>query len=280
MHSVLRILSLLLLGLLPTQLSHAGPQDIPNGQAFKKLQNEITSLHADITDLKSQILDMRDPSAKYPYVEQVPLGDGATRTLLYAANEWSYHGKDTSKYFDDSGDPGAEFGEGELINALGEFSYHYAYYYNETESYNVRTPMLPPLFDCPRGGQARPTSGFKTGEPYLVQQTFRNFAGGIVFSNNTPDSGAYFCDGQLYEVLEGRGFGNLSCIQKAYYRGNTTGGYNPDPYNPNRVSSFDQTYGFGPFPGAFAGRLIPETNGLVGTLYLEIIAPDGCIPEK
>ena len=263
MRSYLHILSLLVLGILSIQLSHAGPQDVPNGQAFKQLQDEITSLEA-------QILDLRDPSAKYPYVEQVSLGDGTTRTLLYAANEWSYHGKDTVKY-DGSGDPGADFGEGELINALGEFSYHYAYYYAETESYSVRTPRLPPLFDCPRGGVARPRT-------YLIQQTFRNFSGGIVFSNTTPDSGAYFCDGRLYEVLEGRGFGNLSCVQKAYYRGYTTGGYNPE--GDLLDSSFDSTYGRGPFPGAYAGRLIPETNGLVGTLYLEIIAPDGCIPEK
>ena len=267
--SLLRILSLLLLGVLPTQLSHAGPQDIPNGQAFKKLQNEITSLNADIADLKSQILDMRDPSAKYPYVEQVSLGDGTTRTLLYVANEWSNHGRDTGKY-DSSGDPGADFGGGKLINALGEFSYNYAYYYAETESYNVKIPRLPPLFECPRGEVARPLT-------YLVQSSIHNYDGGILFSNTTPDSGVYFCDQKYFEVLEGRGFGNLSCIRKAYYRGYASGGFNPEGI---RGSSFDSTYSFGPFPGDYAGRFVPETNGLVGTLYYEIIAPDGCIVKK
>ena len=62
--SILRILSLFLLGLLPMHWSYAGAQDVPRGQAFKKLQEEITSL-------KSQIVELSDPSAKYDYLEQV-----------------------------------------------------------------------------------------------------------------------------------------------------------------------------------------------------------------
>ena len=82
-------------------------------------------------------------------------------------------------------------------------------------------------------------------------------------------SGVYRCPsfdqiGEYY-VLEGEGLGGYECIQNVVYYGGLGAG-NVVGFQTNWEGSLR------------TGYFDPESNGLFGTYYLEIIAPPGCIP--
>lgn len=248
--SILRILSLFLLGLLPMQWSYAGPQDVPRGQAFKKLQDEITSL-------KSQIVELSDPSAKYDYLEQVVRGDGTTITKFYAFEEYSYDG---TYYNDDS-----FIGRDSLVNALGAFEGSYEIIRRE-EPHSKTTS-----YECPNGEEPTPITS-------SMEWTWRSRSGAIHFTSETPNAGRYRCSQStpnfknFFSVYEGRGLGAYSCITKAVYYGLGYGA-ETEGYELN----WETDLGYYRMESGVFKR---ETNGRPGTNYVEITAPDGCIPEK
>jgi hypothetical protein len=274
MHSFLRIL-VVLFAYIPTHLSYGASEQVTNGKPFKELQNQLKTLTAENAELKDRVSDLSDPSAKYPYVEQVSLGNGMTKTVLFKINEWSYKGTDNGTL---------DSGTGPLINALGKFTATYDFYYGGIRTYyKYAEPRVPPLYDCPFGGEADPIPMNRENSAYLVQYSLHNLTGGMMFDNISRDAGLYRCQDnatghpQLFKVLSGRGVGKFSCIESAFLYGYTWGGYDPSFSPP---VSFDDTIWYGAYPGGYTGRFRPETNGLTGTSYIEIIAPDGCIPEK
>lgn len=256
MHFYIRKLTvLMLLGFFTLQIEPTQAKE--NGQPLQKLEEKIAALSAELAAVK-------DPSTKYSYLEQTSLGDGRVRTKLFFHEEHSFY--DRVERF--------ELGGGPNINALGVFQLDYSYY-------DIGVGSFPqpdtPLFNCPLGGDV------SFGFPSLVQYALHNERGAIHFTTATPNAGRYICNDPIsrrasFIVLEGYGVGEFACIEQAYVHGYTFGGY--DPEFPPFFGAFENAYSDLIGIGGYTGVFRPETNGLPGTLYLEIIAPDGCIPEK
>ena len=207
--------------------------------------------------LQAQIVDLRDPSAKYNYLEQVSQGDGTTITKFYAFEEYSYDGTLYNE--------GSFVGRDSLVNALGAFEGFF-------EIRPLAEPHSKPAsYECPNGEAPEPIAS-------SAEWVWRSRTGAIHFTSETPNAGRYRCSQStpdyknFFSVYEGRGLGAYSCITKAVYYGLSYGA-ETEGYELN----WETDLGYYRMESGVFKR---ETNGRPGTLYVEITAPDGCIPEK
>jgi hypothetical protein len=198
----------------------------------------------------------QDPSSKYNYLEQTPTDNGEVLTRFYAFEEYSYDG-----VIDDQG---GFSGRDTNVNALGSFTG----FFKITRLDAPHTKESDYL--CPNGEAPTPQAS-------RIDWSWRSTSGALHFTSETPNAGRYKCEQYpsgvgFFGVYEGRGLGDLSCITKAVYYGlgygAETNGYD---------ISWQTDLGYIDMETAV---FKPETNGLPGTNYVEITAPEGCIPSK
>ncbi len=229
--------------------------------------------------LQGQIQELNDPSSHYSYIEQVDLGDGRTWTKLYYYEQASYSSFMNTNHVIDN-DSGTEIRSVEydfhesLVNALGAFRSE-----GRFQRTNEAAPSDPNAVDielpvsCPGG--ATPIR-FPFEASYDL--TLRNEAGAIILgTHRSPMSDIYTClpftyEGRSYEfgvyyILEGEGIGAHECIESILYYGADGAGLDTGYV---KAASGDITVGY----------FNPESNGLPGTYYLEIVAPNDCLPKK
>ena len=198
----------------------------------------------------------QDPSANYAYLEQTAIGNGEFVTKLYAFEEYSYTG-----VLDGAG---GFSGSDTIINALGSFQGFFKITRLDAPHSKVADYL------CPNGDAPTPSAS-------RIDWSWRTSTGAIHFTSETPNAGRFECEQYpagtgFFGVYEGRGLGTFSCITKAVYYGlgygaETTG------YEIN----WQTDLGFVDMETAVFRR---ETNGLPGTNYVEITAPEGCILTK
>jgi len=194
-----------------------------------------------------------NPSANYPYLEQTTNEEGLTFTKLYAFEDYSY---DLTL----DGEGGFS-GRDTNVNALGSFTGFFKVVTTD-EPHTKESPYL-----CPGGTEPLPVAS-------RMEWSWRSKDGAIHFSSETPNAGRFDCPGSTagFGVYEGRGMGSFACITQAFYYGFAYGGENKG-YDLSWETGFQ-------FIDMEIAVFKPETNGLPGTNYIEIAAPEGCIPPK
>ena len=250
--------------------------------AETKVPNEFTSgtpakaseVNENFSDLNSKIEAISKPENSYSVVSTETLDSGLVRTTLYAYELSDYSGYNRQDTFN----PNLYLGEGteHIINALGTFRGEWSYIYDDTKTVTINNLSDTSPIACPDGSAM---SRSDSDARYSV--TWRNVQGAFVFSNiGTVNAGIYYCNpnkftadnGISYEFgeyyyLEGKGAGIYSCVERAAWHG---------AYMLDASSFWDKVYS-GSGRQVVTGVFDRKNNGLWGTYYLEIDAPEGCL---
>lgn len=201
------------------------------------------------------------------FLEQRTLPDGDVFTKLYMYESGHYSGFSINRRPDGAFE---SWGEEFMTNALGTFVGNYIYVYPPSEEIPAPTNTDLPA-SCPDG--EAPVFDFQAS----YSLSYRNQTGAIHLDTTIGDmSGIYFCPSydcgvdcpntfNHYYIMEGEGLGGYECIKKVVSYGLLGGG---------NARGFKKIRG----QNAVTGYFDPDSNGLFGTYYLEIIAPPGCIP--
>lgn len=254
-----RLFSYLLL--LPTLSFAQVPHTFNNGEVA-----DANKINENFSQLSALVLGTGDSSR---FLEQRTLPDGNVFTKLYFYESGHYSGVTINRRPDGAYE---SWGDESLTNALGTFVGKYTYVYPPAEEIPPPTNTDLPA-TCP-GGEA-PEFDFQAS----YAASYRNQTGAIHFDTTIGDmSGIYLCpsydcgsdcptgDGpRPYYIWEGEGLGGYECIESVVLHGLLGGG---------NARGFKKIRG----PYAETGYFNPESNGLFGTYYLEIVAPAGCIP--
>jgi hypothetical protein len=243
--------------------------------------NEFTSgtpakaseVNENFSDLSSKIEAISKPESSFLVLSTETLDSGLVRTMLYAYELSDYSGYSRQ----DTSNPNLYLGEGteHIINALGTFRGEWSYIYDETKTGTNNNLSETSPIACPDG-----SAMVRSDSDARYSVTWRNVYGAFVFSNiGTVNAGIYYCNpntftadnGRSYEFgeyyyLEGEGAGIYSCVERAAWHGAYM-----------TASSFwDKVYS-GSGRQIVTGVFDRKNNGLWGTYYLEIDAPEGCL---
>jgi len=222
------------------------------GNGGCSVEQDEDSVNISCSDGTTAVLTT-NPSAKYSYLEQTPTQDGLIFTKLHAFEEYSY---DLTL----DGEGGFS-GRDTNVNALGSFTGYFKVVATD-EPHTKKS-----AYSCPDGTEPQPVAS-------RMEWSWRSTEGAIHFSSETPNAGRFDCPGSAagFGLYEGRGIGSFSCITQAFYYGFGYGGEN---------IGYDLSWEAGiPFIDMELAVFKPETNGLPGSNYIEITAPEGCIPAK
>ena len=170
------------------------------------------------------------------------------------------------------------WGNETLMNALGEFQGEWYYVFPPVNLDPTQAPTASELpANCPDGTAEGKPLQFLLRTDYGL--AYRNMKGALLFSlDDTSVSGIFNCSGTYegqdfnfieYYILTGKGTGVYSCIESIMLYGGLGGGMS-SAFNKIYLNSLNMNTGF----------FDRSTNGLPGTYYLEIVAPEGCIPAK
>lgn len=249
--------------------------------AETKVPNEFTSgtpakaseVNENFSDLSSKIEAISKPESSYSVLSTETLDSGLVRTTLYAYELSDYSGYSRLDTFN----PNLFLGEGteHIINALGTFRGEWSFIYDWTKTVTNNNLSETSPIACPDG-----SAMVRSDSDARYSVTWRNVYGAFVFSNiGTVNAGIYYCNpnkftadnGSSYEFgeyyyLEGKGAGIYSCVERAAWHG---------AYMIAN-SFWDKVYG-GSSRQIVTGVFDRKNNGLWGTYYLEIDAPEGCL---
>jgi hypothetical protein len=241
---------------------------------------KAAEVNENFTALNNKIESISAPEKGFSVLSSETLDSGLVRTKLYAYEAGSTYTAQLSTETGNYVNVGSEY----VLNALGKFRGEYKYSSNgdyagqEVErEIDSATQVLEGA--CPNG------DGMDRSVGVLYTYTLINDRGAFVMSDqgasrpskgmsitaNDSKAGSYFgCDeGFEYYYLEGLGTGIYSCIDRVAYYGAFT----------DNTGVWDKAYAPSSriFPLTLVGVFDGTTNGVWGTYYLEIDAPEGCL---
>ena len=241
---------------------------------------KAAEVNENFTALNNKIESISAPEKGFSVLSSETLDSGLVRTKLYSYEAGSHYTAQISRETGNYVNLGSEY----VLNALGKFRGEYKYSSNgdyagqEVErEIDSATQVLEGA--CPNG------DGMDRQGGVLYTYTLINDRGAFVMSDqgasrpskgvsvtaNNSKAGSYFgCEENFeYYYLEGLGTGIYSCIDRVAYYGAFTDntGVWDKAYAPSSRTK----------PLTLVGVFDGTTNGVWGTYYLEIDAPEGCL---
>ena len=227
-------------------------------------------INANFQLLHEQITSQEELEDEFQFLEQIQQDDGLVITKMYFYNRTTWYESWTEDFADDFSVEKLQSNGNEIIsNALGDFDGHWQFLYPPITDRDP--PSEPPPMLCPDGSE--PTYAYHADYGYALMNEFGSI---LLSATGGSKSGFYEClagsfegesyDDLTYQVLEGSGLGAFSCIERIIAYGAFGGGLGRSMSRARILGGQVRT-----------GFFDPTTNGLPGTHYIEISAPEGCI---